>query len=218
MTDLEHVYNMAKASIVDRTDNPTPIGGVEYFYVGAYSGGDDALGGILDKLLDDDFDTSTRGSYELLDDEDDTSASGGNEDDTPIKYHVYSNYDNNDDDSPISTKSICEYGDCPVIIKDDENDSLVVSSEPSTYNTTTETDWAREDGDLIIVKEFVPLEIDESIVKESLSVNQKTEKQKINVQRGGADNIALTPYSRVHYFISDYVKSIGNDKTVKENR
>jgi hypothetical protein len=153
---LDDVTNMANANNYGTSD-PDYMGGAEYSYVGAYTGGDDVLGGILDKLLDEPFDDSF---------EDTIQQEGG--------------YEQSGGRCPMCDIGSLFYGGC-----DTCGESIIVNSESHTY----------DGGSLVVDK------------KETTPPKQSS----------STDNVKMTDYSEVHSFITEYIKSIGDDKTVKEN-
>lgn len=216
-SDLDQVRNMANINR-GSTETPDYGGGVDYFYVGAYSGGDDALDGILDNLL--------TGGIDYQDDDSDWYEQEG-KGETYVDTYV----DANDEHENLITRtSSCAYGDCPVVVMDDENESLIVNSEPPTDTGMEESEFVRDSNEysLVLKDKGSPLEIGGGVVHKSdksspkhtkiFSMNTKTSGgMDIKYTDGRDDNVKLTEYSKVHDFITGYVKSIGNDKTVKGN-
>jgi hypothetical protein len=196
------------------TEPPSFGGSVDYFYVGAYGGGDDVLCGILDNLLSDmeypnhtnnhtnkhavqtggfercregcttrggchvcgGCDTcGTIGSFDV-DGGCDTCGGcatcgrgslmrGGCDTCGGGKHHKNMGKKNleNEDGLATLTQGPCAYGDCPVYIKDDEDESLVVVSEPPVYTDVGETEYeldTSEDNSLVVVKKGFPLIIE----------------------------------------------------------
>jgi hypothetical protein len=192
---LDDVNDMRNANSIGTT---TPIygGGVDYFYVGAYTGGEDAMSDMLDNLLSDTY-KNTSGYPDTT---------GGEDPEIPMQ------------------DTTCLYDDCPIVYIDDENESIIVSSEPSTiYNSINKPEYTRDiTGDLVV-----------DIIQEPLYIADKTlsivevDDPKIfsmktgdDLKKGGVDkstnNIKLTDYSKVHEFIVGYTKTL-DDKTFKDN-
>jgi hypothetical protein len=153
-TDIDNVKNMLYNSN-GITTTPDYRGGVESFYVGAYSESDDVIGGILDNLLSD-----------LIYQDDSEGKLLDKSPSTPVEdTELYSNNDiaayinNNENDIVIRT-SPCKYGDCLVSSDGDEDDSLVINSE-SSYTYMVESEFIRDtDDSLVVHKKNIPLEID----------------------------------------------------------
>jgi hypothetical protein len=216
------------------TEPPSIGGGVDYFYVGAYDGGDDVLGGILDKLLS--------GSMEYSEHTNDVFVSVGGG-----KNQHTGNKNPRNEDGPVTlTQGPCAYGDCPVDIKDDEDESVVVS-EPPANTDVGETEYEPDPSEynsLVVVKKGSPLMVESSYIREmrneyldkpiprsvsdaffddmdddvplvvkpkifSVKPSEKpSEKEGRGEVHGGRDNIKMEDYKTVANYIKKYVETI----------
>lgn len=183
MTSFDQVREMREDNY--RTTEPPSIGGVDYFYIGAYDGGDDVLGGILDKLLSgsmeytehiNDVFVSVEGGLVVQTGGCDTCGGcdrcgGGCSTCGGEKYHEHKNKKSprNEDDLVALTPGPCAYGDCPVDIKDDEDESLAIVSEPPANTDVGETEYEPDpsvDNSLVVMKKGSPLIIETSYIRE----------------------------------------------------
>ena len=170
-TSFDQVREMREDSYMT-TEPPSIGGGVDYFYVGAYDGGDDVLGGILDKLLSDSMEYSEHtndafvpmggGSFDFT---------GGCETCGGGKHHKHKGKKSpRNEDGPVTlTQGPCAYGDCPVDIKDDEDESLMVVSEPPANTDVGETEYKPDPSEynsLVVVKKGSPLMIESPYIRE----------------------------------------------------
>lgn len=186
MSDFELMNRMKQAN-TGTTDLSDLIkgGSVDYFYVGAYSDDDDnVLGGILDKLLSGSMDYETEdethekssysrghdnvfeieGASSLVVQTDACDKCGGGK-------HSKKQQNTEENDFIITDElgpSQCEYDDCPVIVKDDEYESIVVSSLPladTDIGTVEHIPDPDEDNVLIVSRDETPLVVDTTIIE-----------------------------------------------------
>jgi len=164
MTSFDQVREMREDNYMT-TEPPSIGGGVDYFYVGAYDGGNDVLGGILDKLLSGSMEysehTNDGGSFDFTGGCD-TCGGGKNQ-------HKGKKNPRNEDGPVTLTQGPCAYGDCPVDIKDDEDESLVVVSEPPANTDVGETEYEPDPSEynsLVVVKKGSPLMVESSYIRE----------------------------------------------------
>jgi hypothetical protein len=159
------------------TEPPSIGGSVDYFYIGAYDGGDDVLGGILDKLLSGSMEYSEHTNDVFMPVEGGFGVQTGGYDTCGGRKHHKHNGKKNprkksprNEDGPVTlTPGPCAYGDCPVNIKDDEDESLVVVSEPPANTDVGETEHEpdpSDDNSLVVVKKVSPLIIESSYIRE----------------------------------------------------
>jgi hypothetical protein len=192
---LDDVNDMRNANSIG-TSTPIYGGGVDYFYVGAYTGSEDDMCDMLDNLLGD--------TYQKIYKSPDTT--GGDEHEQLIQ------------------NTTCLYDDCPVVYTDDENESIVVNSEPSTiYNTVNTSEYSQDmTGDLVVNRSQEPF----YVVDKTMDIGEAdapkifSMKTGQDLKKGGVDkpsnNIKLTDYSKVREFIVGYMKKL-DDKTFKDN-
>jgi len=230
-TSFDQVRTM-KEDNYGNTEPPSIGGSVDYFYIGAYEGGDDVLGGILDKLL---------GGMEYLEhagghDGVFMSVEGGNN----------QGYNGNkilkNEDELVNTLGLCAYDDCPVDIRDDEDESLVVVSEPPVNTDVREFEYTHDPSEynsLTAVKKGEPLIIEtttrkplnedfDKLISRSVSdalfddtedniplVVKTSEKEGNREFHGGGNNIKMEDYKVVSNYIKKYMETI-NKKSFKE--
>jgi hypothetical protein len=207
-TSFDQVREMRENNYKN-TEPPSIGGSVDYFYVGAYDGGDDKLCDILDKLLSGseypnhtdkqvvktggctmqcgcdvcgECDTcGTIGSFNVADGCDTCGGCAACGKGSLMRDGCYTcgggNHDKNDgkknsgseDGLATLTQEPCAYGDCPLYINDDEDESLVVVSEPPVYTDVGETEYKpdpSEDNSLVVVKKGFPLIIETQSILE----------------------------------------------------
>jgi hypothetical protein len=170
-TSFDQVREMREDNY-SNTEPPSIGGSVDYFYVGAYGGGDDVLGDILDKLLSDmeypnhnDKHVVQTGGCATCGTIGSFDVTGGCDTCGGGKHHKNEGKKNPENEDGLSTltQGPCAYGDCPVYIKDDEDESLVVVSEPPVYTDVGETEYepdTSENNSLVVVKKGFPLIIE----------------------------------------------------------
>lgn len=156
-TSFDQVREMREDNY-SNTEPPSIGGSVDYLYFGAYDGGDDVLGGILDKLLDGNIGYTGGNNNESVQTDGCETCSG-----SKYQEHGEKKSPTSEDIQVILTDGVCAYDDCPVDIDDDEDESLVVVSEPPANTYVGETEYEPDpddDNSLVVVKKGSPLMIE----------------------------------------------------------
>ena len=209
MSLLDKVNTMREDNS-EGTSTPNYGSGVDYVYIGSFTGGDDILGGVLDNLLSDmDYSGSAAASGGC-----DSCGGGCSKCRGGGQREGITSYNNqfNSDPEGVVVSSPCKYDDCPVVIEDDETESIIINSEPLSYSIYHDTKYVQDDeGSLVVNRKGVPLDI------VSTSKWGGTDQSLTKSNSSKPDNIKMTKYSDVCKFIKNYVKTF-DDKTFKGDR